>query len=333
MVLVGLGLDAGAHRMVSQLADRAIDIRLVTFHGYVHDQEMLLARQVRAADDTRTSSAGPPGARDLNRKATERGVAAIRQDARESLDYSVRTYYTKAGITCLQRTTTLPDGVRVRGSHCVTIDSLDRFGPHSVPRPSACVAGSLGSSGDAVPVRSGDGSERPFRRDARRVRGNPGRHRSDGTPIAYVFHGYRIAPISDRTPRTSAEDEKTMRQLTVAFLLVATACVVLPARADAQQWCLGVKTCKKVAKESKKQGGRLLGKAADGAESVFDVVVDGAKDIVSGTEDVVDDIVDGTENVIDDVVEGTESLAKYTCRQARRALEEVAPSIDTEDLV
>ena len=104
--------------MVSQLADRAIDIRLVTFHGYVHDQEMLLARQVRAADDTRTSSAGPPTASDLNRKATEHGVAAIRQDARESLDYSVRTYYTKAGITCLQRTTTLPDGVRVRGSHC-----------------------------------------------------------------------------------------------------------------------------------------------------------------------------------------------------------------------
>ncbi|MYE15854.1 MAG: hypothetical protein F4Y07_05170 [Gemmatimonadetes bacterium] len=61
------------------------------------------------------------GGSDLNRKATEHGVAAIRQDARESLDYSVRTYYTKAGITYLQRTTTLPDGVRVRGSHCVMI--------------------------------------------------------------------------------------------------------------------------------------------------------------------------------------------------------------------
>ena len=121
MVLVGLGLDASAHRMVSYLADRAVDIRLVTFHGYVHDQEMLLARQVRAADDTRTSSAGPPTASDLNRKATEHGVAEIWQDARESLDYSVRTYYTKAGITYLQRTTTLPDGVRVRGSHSVTI--------------------------------------------------------------------------------------------------------------------------------------------------------------------------------------------------------------------
>ncbi|MYC91066.1 MAG: hypothetical protein F4X15_06295 [Gemmatimonadetes bacterium] len=121
MVPVGLGLDAIPHRMVSQLADRAIDILLVTFHGYVHDHEMLLARQVRAADDTRTSSAGPPTSSDLNRKATEHGVAAIWQDARESLDHSVRTYYTKSGITCLQRTTTLPDGVRVRGSHCVTI--------------------------------------------------------------------------------------------------------------------------------------------------------------------------------------------------------------------
>ena len=107
--------------MVSYLADRAIDIRLVTFHGYVNDQEMLLARQVRAADDTRTSSAGPPSASDLKRKAIEHGVAAIWRDARESLDYSVRTYHTKAGITYLQRTTTLPDGVRVRGSHCVTI--------------------------------------------------------------------------------------------------------------------------------------------------------------------------------------------------------------------
>ncbi len=121
MVLVGLGLDASAHRVVSDLADRAIDIRLVTFHGYVNDQEMLLARQVRVAADTRTSSTAPPSASDLKRKATEHGVAAIWQDARGSLDYSVRPYHTKAGITYLQRTTTLPDGVRVRGSHSVTI--------------------------------------------------------------------------------------------------------------------------------------------------------------------------------------------------------------------
>ena len=49
-------------------------------------------------------------------------MTEIWQDARESLDYSVRTYYTKSGITYLQRTTTLPVDVRVHGSHSVTID-------------------------------------------------------------------------------------------------------------------------------------------------------------------------------------------------------------------
>ena len=43
-------------------------------------------------------------------------------DARKSLDFSIRTYYTKSGITYLQRTITLPDDVRVRGSHSVTVD-------------------------------------------------------------------------------------------------------------------------------------------------------------------------------------------------------------------
>ena len=120
MVLVGLGLDVSAHRMVSYLADRGIDIRLVTFHGYVHGGGMLLAKQVRLADDPRPT--GAPRLSDLNRKATEHGVAQIWKDARKSLDYSVRTYYTKSGITYLQRNTTLPDNVGVRGSHSVTID-------------------------------------------------------------------------------------------------------------------------------------------------------------------------------------------------------------------
>ncbi|MDE2716972.1 MAG: hypothetical protein OXI33_08145 [Chloroflexota bacterium] len=108
--------------MVSYLADSGVDIRLLTFHGYKHDGIILLARQVRAADDPRPSSGSPPRAPDLKRKAAEHGVAEIWQDARESLYYSVRTYYTKSGITYLQRTTTLPDNVRVRGSHSVTID-------------------------------------------------------------------------------------------------------------------------------------------------------------------------------------------------------------------
>ena len=75
MVLVGLGLDASAHRMVSYLADRAIDIRLVTFHGYVNDQEMLLAGRYGLRTIPRTSPSPVRQARRLKRWATEHGVA------------------------------------------------------------------------------------------------------------------------------------------------------------------------------------------------------------------------------------------------------------------
>ena len=122
MVLVGLGMDTSAHRMVAYLAERDIEIRLVTFHGYLHGDSMLLARQVRTAEDSHTLPRARPRASDLNRKATEYGVEEIWQDAKTSLDRSIRTYYTKSGITFLQRTITLPDDVRVRGSHSVAIE-------------------------------------------------------------------------------------------------------------------------------------------------------------------------------------------------------------------
>ena len=125
MVLVGLGIDVSAHRMVAYLAERGIDIRLLTFHGYVQGDGMLLARQVQTANEPsplRRRRTHPPRARDLRRKASEHGVAEVWRDAKVSLDYSARTYYTKSGITYLQRTITLPDDVRVRGSHSVTID-------------------------------------------------------------------------------------------------------------------------------------------------------------------------------------------------------------------
>ena len=120
MVLVGLGIDKSASRMVAYLADRGIDVRLLTFQGYIRGDDMLLARQVRAAADHRRPSTSRD--RDLNQKAREHGVAEVWQDAKEALNYSLRTYFTKSGITYLQRTITLPDDVRVRGSHSVTID-------------------------------------------------------------------------------------------------------------------------------------------------------------------------------------------------------------------
>ena len=38
----------------------------------------------------------------------------------------------ESGITYLQRTITLPDDVRVRGSHSVTIDEPGRYGSPSI---------------------------------------------------------------------------------------------------------------------------------------------------------------------------------------------------------
>ena len=125
MVLVGLGMDVSAHRMVAYLAERGIDIRLLTFHGYMYGDSMLLARQVRTAEDPFTPPRSGPSAGDLNRKANEFGVAEVWQDAKASLDCSIRTYFTKSGITYLQRTITLPDEIPVRASHSVAIDEPD----------------------------------------------------------------------------------------------------------------------------------------------------------------------------------------------------------------
>lgn len=46
VVLVGLGVDERAKRMVAFLAQCELDISLITFHGFQHGSEMLLARQV-----------------------------------------------------------------------------------------------------------------------------------------------------------------------------------------------------------------------------------------------------------------------------------------------
>ena len=127
MVLVGLGIDASADRMVEYLAARDIDIRLLTFHGYTLGASLLLARQVRTATDARPSADGRPSASTLKQKASEFGVADIWQDAKASLDYGIGKYYTKSGITFLQRTITLPDDVRVRGSHSVSIDKSGKI--------------------------------------------------------------------------------------------------------------------------------------------------------------------------------------------------------------
>ena len=123
MVMVGLGMDVSAQRIVDFLAERGIDISLLSFHGFLHGESLFLAKQVQNVETPHTPRGIKVSASDLNRKASEYGVSTLWQDARESLTHSSGTYYTKSGITYTQPTITLPDDVRVRASHSIAIVS------------------------------------------------------------------------------------------------------------------------------------------------------------------------------------------------------------------
>ena len=71
MMLVGLGADARATRMVDFLA-RGVDISLLTFHGYEHEGKTFLAKQVRvepeADEAVRRSRAGKESGEERRRR-------------------------------------------------------------------------------------------------------------------------------------------------------------------------------------------------------------------------------------------------------------------------
>ena len=52
MALVGLGADENAIRMVNYLRDKGVSIALMTFYGYRHNGQTLLARQVQAEPES-----------------------------------------------------------------------------------------------------------------------------------------------------------------------------------------------------------------------------------------------------------------------------------------
>ena len=127
MVLVGLGADARAHRMVEFLTQRGVDISLLTFHGYRYGDRTLLARQIE-------KGAGPhdigPGSmqsyaerrRILAERARELDMDDLWQDAVKALSIASSGNPTKSGITFYLPKITLPDNVNVSGSHSVVID-------------------------------------------------------------------------------------------------------------------------------------------------------------------------------------------------------------------
>jgi hypothetical protein len=58
MVLIGLGADERAKRIVNYLADRGIDIQLLTFHAFRRGSETFIARQTETNEPTRVPTGG-----------------------------------------------------------------------------------------------------------------------------------------------------------------------------------------------------------------------------------------------------------------------------------
>ena len=127
MVLVGLGADSRARRMVEYLAEKGVDITLLTFHGYRCADSMLLARQVERGSQAHTVDPQPsqsPAQRRhvLAERAAEFGIDALWRKALAALSVTSDGHPTKSGITFYLPKITLPDNVNVSGSHSLTID-------------------------------------------------------------------------------------------------------------------------------------------------------------------------------------------------------------------
>ena len=131
MVLVGLGVDACAQRMVEFLARRDVDISLLTFHGYKHGDRVLLARWAEGSAEVGRAGSGRTQSQEelrsmLAERATELGIGNLWLDAAKALSIAFERKATKNGITFSLPGITLPDNVNVYATHSVVIDPPDR---------------------------------------------------------------------------------------------------------------------------------------------------------------------------------------------------------------
>ena len=90
MFLIGLGVDARTERMVTFMANKGMDISLLTFHAFAHDGKTFLARQVHVdpPDDSQSSVPKPPLSRaekmeNLREQARKNGVLELFTDAED----------------------------------------------------------------------------------------------------------------------------------------------------------------------------------------------------------------------------------------------------------
>lgn len=126
MVLVGVGADATAQRMVGFLAEREVDVSLLTFHGYRYGDRTLLARQLEGGEsrDIGSSSRRRRAAerRRRHEELTEQiGIDDVWKDAVNKLGVADRERVRKSGITFHMRKITLGNA-NPTGSHSIVID-------------------------------------------------------------------------------------------------------------------------------------------------------------------------------------------------------------------
>lgn len=110
MVLVGLGVDSRARRMVSFLASLGVDIDLLTFNAFAHSNAVFLARQVEVEAQTikKEKVASTGWSREeveatMNQAAAESGVLDLIHEVRSFLSANLRTNHLgntkKSGVT------------------------------------------------------------------------------------------------------------------------------------------------------------------------------------------------------------------------------------------
>ncbi len=98
MMLVGLGVDDRARRIVGYLSESGLNISLLTFHGFEKDGELMLARQIEAvqpAAPPRESSGAyskQANLESLRKRAHELQVAGLLEEAQAFLDSAIPGY-------------------------------------------------------------------------------------------------------------------------------------------------------------------------------------------------------------------------------------------------
>ena len=130
MVLVGLGVDSRATRMVEFLTERGVDISLLTFHGYEHEGKTLLARQEeRAADPGGGGRRKRPTDAELRKRHAERAreldIEGLWEEALRVLNTGTNDKAGGAGITFFLPKLTMPKNDTAQnyyGSHSLVIE-------------------------------------------------------------------------------------------------------------------------------------------------------------------------------------------------------------------